>query len=272
MRSLSAQASALTRYVYFRENWVLKDMYIEVGSAKPGSSRREFSRLIEDCKDHKIENIVVKSLSRFSRDTEEAIESIRTLVKAGVDVYLMDEDKRIDAAYPELELSIRACINQAENEQRSENIKMGLRFCAENGTSGLYRKPCYGYRKNDEGNLEIVDQEAYVVSKIYDMYLEGKSFSGIISGLAEEHIPSPRGSERWSKRGIETILTNVKYTGSVVVLKNSHNSNRYRMDDSHPAIISTDLFVTVQQEIERRAKRKPKDESVASRNIRELNW
>lgn len=89
LRSLSAQASALTRYVYFRENWVLKDMYIEVGSAKPGSSRREFSRLIEDCKDHKIENVVVKSLSRFSRDTEEAIESIRTLVKAGVDVYLL---------------------------------------------------------------------------------------------------------------------------------------------------------------------------------------
>ena len=115
LRSLSAQASALTRYVYFQENWVLKDMYIEVGSAKPGSSRREFSRLIEDCKDHKIENVVVKSLSRFSRDTEEAIESIRTLVKAGVDVYLMDEDKKIDAAYPELKLSIRACINQAEN-------------------------------------------------------------------------------------------------------------------------------------------------------------
>lgn len=44
LRSLSAQASALTRYVYFRENWVLKDMYIEVGSAKPGSSRREFFR------------------------------------------------------------------------------------------------------------------------------------------------------------------------------------------------------------------------------------
>ena len=49
LRSLSNQVSAMTRYVYARENWVLKDIYLEGGSAKTGSSRREFTRLVDDC-------------------------------------------------------------------------------------------------------------------------------------------------------------------------------------------------------------------------------
>ena len=51
----------MTRYVYSRENWILKDIYLEVGSAKTGSSRREFTRLLDDCKSQQIEVVVVKS-------------------------------------------------------------------------------------------------------------------------------------------------------------------------------------------------------------------
>ena len=61
LRSLSSQVSAMTRYIYSRENWILKDIYLEVGSAKTGSSRREFTRLLDDCKSQQIEVVVVKS-------------------------------------------------------------------------------------------------------------------------------------------------------------------------------------------------------------------
>ena len=97
LRSLSNQISAMTRYIYSRENWVLKDIYLEVGSAKTGASRREFTRLVEDCKNHQIEVVVVKSLSRFGRDNVEVIESIRSLVNAGVTIYFMEEDVDVDA-------------------------------------------------------------------------------------------------------------------------------------------------------------------------------
>ena len=92
LRSLSSQVSAMTRYVYSRENWILKDIYLEVGSAKTGSSRREFTRLLDDCNSQQIEVVVVKSLSRFGRDNVEVIESIRALVSAGVTIYFMEED------------------------------------------------------------------------------------------------------------------------------------------------------------------------------------
>ena len=82
----------MTRYIYSRENWILKDIYLEVGSAKTGSSRREFTRLLDDCNSQQIEVVVVKSLSRFGRDNVEVIESIRALVSAGVTIYFMEED------------------------------------------------------------------------------------------------------------------------------------------------------------------------------------
>lgn len=158
LRSLSSQVSAMTRYIYSRENWILKDIYLEVGSAKTGSSRREFTRLLDDCNSQQIEVVVVKSLSRFGRDNVEVIESIRALVSAGVTIYFMEEDIDVDASYPEWELSLRSAVNQSENEHRSENIKMGLRFRAESGESGLYRKPSFEYiirtMYKETGNIE----------------------------------------------------------------------------------------------------------------------
>lgn len=108
LRSLSNQVSAMTRCVYLMQNWTLKDVYLEVASAKTDSYRREFNRLLDDCKKKEIEVVVVKSLSRFGRDSVEVIESIRALVNAGVTIYFMEEDIDVDADYPEWELSIRS--------------------------------------------------------------------------------------------------------------------------------------------------------------------
>ena len=136
----------------------------------------------------------------------------------------------------------------------------------------MYRKPCYGYKKAENGDLICDEYQAAVVSHIFDMYLEGKSFAAIIAALAEEQIPSPKGREKWSKRAVETVLTNIKYTGNVEVLKTSPTSNRYVMWDAHMAIISMEKFARVQEEIERRAKRKRKTESVSNTLIKEINW
>ncbi len=272
LRSLSNQVSAMTRCVYLMQNWTLKDVYLEVASAKTDSYRREFNRLLDDCKKKEIEVVVVKSLSRFGRDSVEVIESIRALVNAGVTIYFMEEDIDVDADYPEWELSIRSAINQAENEHRSENIKMGLRYRAESGNSGLYKKPCYGYVKGADGNLEKDEAQAAVVVRIFDMYLDGKSYSGIIDALAEEHIPSPRGSERWSKKAIETVLTNVKYTGNVEVMKSSPTGNRYVQKDTHAAIIPMEKFAAVQEQIGARAKRKRQMEHVSKTFVEEISW
>ena len=261
----------MTRYVYSRKDWILKDIYLEVGAAKKGSSRREFARLLDDGKSRQIELVVVKSLSRFSRDNVEVIESVRKLVNADVIIYFMEEDIYVDAHYPEWELALRSAINQAENEHRSENIKLGLKYRAENGSSGLYHKPCYGYKKNIRGELELDAYQSKVVAQIFELYLDGKSYGGIIEVLAEKHIPSPKGSEHWNKKAIETVLTNIKYTGNVAIMKSNPTGNRYVLRDAHMAIITMDKFARVQEQIAKRAKRKRKTESVSKTIIEEIN-
>ena len=272
LRSLSAQVSAMTRYIYFRENWILRDVYMDIGSAKTGSSRREFSRLLDDCKNHRIEAVVVKSLSRFGRDNIEVIESVRELAGAGVTIYFMEEDINVDTDFPEWELSIRSAINQSENERRSENIKMGLRYRAESGNSGLYKKPCYGYIKNAEGDLEIVPDQAVIVERIYNLYLEGASFISIIDRLAAEKVPSPQGKEKWSKKAVETVLSNIKYTGNVRILDHDPDSMSYMKQDCHPAIIPVEIFDKVQEEIVRRSRRKSKDGRMTLTHMKEISW
>ncbi|MBR0411353.1 MAG: recombinase family protein [Eubacterium sp.] len=207
LRSLAAQVSALSQYVYQRNDMIIRDIYMDVGSAKIGSSRREFSRLLEDCQNRKVNYVVTKSMSRFGRDTVESVESIRLLQEAGVTIFFMLEDKEVTKDTPEFDLSVRAAIMQSENEHRSENIKIGLRQKAELGTSGLYSKPCYGCVKDENGSLVPKVYQATVVQHIFQLYLEGKSEAAIIEDLAERKIPTVRGKERWSKKAIETILT-----------------------------------------------------------------
>ena len=231
---------------------------MDVGSAKTGSSRREFSRLLEDCQNRKVNYVVTKSMSRFGRDTVESVESIRLLQEAGVTIFFMLEDKEVAKDTPEFDLSVRAAIMQSENEHRSENIKIGLRQKAELGTSGLYSKPCYGYVKDENGNLVPKVYQATVVQHIFQLYLEGKSEAAIIEDLAERKIPTARGKERWSKKAIETILTNEKYTGNVRILKSDSIRASYLIKNAHEAIITQEVFDEVQEEMNKRAKRKSK--------------
>ena len=272
LRSLAAQVSGLTRYVAKQEGWILTDIYMDVDSAKTGSERREFARLLTDCKNQELDYVITKSVSRFGRDNVEVLGAVRLLQESGVKIYFMEDELDVDKNYDESELTICTAINQSENEHRSENIRMGMKFHAESGSSGLYKKPCFGYKKNDEGKLVPDDEQAAIVKRIYELYLSGASIIAIINTLAEDKIPSPKGSGTWSKKTISTILTNAKYTGNVQVLKSDPGRNSYCMWDAHEAIVSMEDFAQVQKEIERRTKKKRKYESAASALVKEINW
>ena len=272
LKSLAAQISGLTRHVSKIDDWLLVDVYMDVGSAKTESNRKEFNRLLNDCKNHELDRIITKSLSRFGRDNVEVIESLRLLRDLGVKIYFMEEDIDVDKNYDEFEISIRTALNQSENEHRSENIKMGLKHCAECGSSGLYKKPCFGYKKNVAGDLIPDEKQAEIVKRIFEMYLSGVSIDGIAKTLEQENIPSPKGSSFWAKKTISLILTNVKYTGNVQILKSDSGRDTYCMWDAHEAIISRDDFAQVQKEIDRRTRKKRKSESAASNLVRSIDW
>lgn len=251
--SLAEQVSALTRAVSNVSQWRLADVFIDIASAKGEVPRREFERLIRECEALNISVVLTKSISRFGRDTVETLEAVRKLKSAGVRVIFEGEGIDTDEHDSEMLISVMESFAQAENESRSDNIRMGLSMRAANGTSGLYKKRLYGYKKDVNGELIIDKEQAKVVRNIFRWYLDGASVLGIIKKLAEAGIPSPSGKEKWNKRAIETMLVNEKYAGTVTLLDSVSQEYAYQMKECIPPIITESEFRAVQEEKTKRS-------------------
>lgn len=253
LKSLTAQISALTRLTSVNPKWLLVDVYTDIASSKTGSSRKEFNRMLEDCKSHDLEIIITKSISRFGRDTVEILDALNQLKLLGVRVIFEQEQLDTADTNSDLMISIIESIAQAENESRSDIIKWGIKQRAAQGTSKLYNRKCYGYINDADGNLAIDDEKAKNVKLIFDLYLRGKSILGIVSELERLGIKSPTGKDKWCKRTIDVMLSNEKYKGNVRLLDNGKHESYYLSENNNPAILSKETFQAVQIEKQRRS-------------------
>ena len=253
LQSLTAQVSHLTRLTAAVPQWLLSDVYMDIATSKTGSSRKEFNRMLADCKSHKLEIVITKDVSRFGRDTVEVLKAFNQLKVLGVRVIF--EGNSLDTANTDSDLmvAVMESIAQAENESRSENIRWGIKQRAAQGTSKLYDRKCYGYKHNEDGHLVIDEETAKNVKLIYDLYLSGQSVVGIIKELEKRKILSPTGKEKWCKRTIDVMLSNEKYTGNVELLKSGKSEIHYLASGNNPAIISKEIFEAVQKEKGRRS-------------------
>jgi DNA invertase Pin-like site-specific DNA recombinase len=247
LSSLSAQISALTRAVSHVEQWKLRDTFIDIGSAKSEVPRKEFERMLQECEAHNISVILTKSISRFGRDTVDTLEALKRLKAAGTRVIFEGDNLDTDNTDSNLMISVFESLAQAENETRSENIRMGLSFRAAGGTSGLYKRRLYGYDKTAEGELVLNKEQAQAVRDIFRWYIDGKSVLGIIKELEKNDISSPTGKPKWSKRSVENVLTNEKYTGTVRLTDSVTGQFQYLAKDNHPPIITEDVFRDAQE-------------------------
>lgn len=266
LQSLVAQVSHLTKITAATPQWILADVYMDISTSKIGSSRKEFNRMLDDCISHKLDIIFTKSISRFGRDTVEAIEALSKLKNAGVRVIFEQEELDTANTDSDLMISIIESFVQAENESRSENIKWGIKQGAALGTSKLYDRKCYGYKHNEDGRLIIDEGTAENVKIIFDLYLSGQSVLGIIKELEKRKILSPTGKEKWCKRTIDIMLSNEKYTGDVRLLKTSKSEIHYLATDNNPAIISKEVFEAVQIEKKRRSNMVKNDDGWQRKN------
>lgn len=238
----------MTRVTATVPQWLLSDVYMDIATSKTGSSRKEFNRMLEDCKSHKLEIVITKDVSRFGRDTFEVLDAFNQLKALGVRVIFEGNSLDTTNTNSDLMVSVIESIAQAENESRSENIKWGIKQRASQGTSKLYDRKCYGYKHDEAGHLVIDEETAKNVKLIYDLYLSDQSVVGIIKELEKRKILSPTGKMKWCKRTIDVMLSNEKYTGDVELLKSSKNELHYLASGSHPAIISKEVFEAVQME------------------------
>jgi len=251
--SLKAQISGLTKFVSKHNNWKLVDIHIDIASSKKGSVRPAFNQMIEECKAGLTDIVVVKNISRLGRDTVEVLDAINSLREAQVRIIFKQEELDTATVGSSLLISTIEVCTQAESESRSANIKWGIKQRAKNGSLGFYRRKCYGYDKNENGDLVINETEAEIVKLIFDLYLSGKSILGIVKELQNRNIKSPTGKDNWPKRSVEEILNNEKYIGVAVVNVGGEEGQIYKLNNSHPAIISKETFDAVQEEKSRRS-------------------
>ena len=116
LQSLTAQVSHLTKLTAAMPQWLLADVYLDISTSKTGSSRKEISRMLEDCRSHKLEIVLTKNISRFGRDTVEILDALNQLKTLGVRVIFEQEELDTANTDSDLMISIIECLAQAENE------------------------------------------------------------------------------------------------------------------------------------------------------------
>jgi DNA invertase Pin-like site-specific DNA recombinase len=253
LQSLVAQVSHLTKLTATIPQWLLSDVYMDIATSKTGSSRKEFNRMLADCKSHKLEIVITKDVSRFGRDTVEVLDAFNQL--KALNVRVIFEGNSLDTANTDSDLmvAVMESIAQAENESRSENIRWGIKQRAAQGTSKFYDRKCYGFKHDKDGHLVIDEEKAKNVKLIFNLYLSGQSVVGIIKELEKRKILSPTGKAKWCKSTIDVMLSNEKYTGDVELLKSGKSEVHYLASGNNPAIISKEMFEAVQIEKKRRS-------------------
>jgi len=194
--------------------------------------------MIHECEKGNLDIIFTKSLSCFGRDAKEGLEATRKIRASGKRIIFEKDKIDTDTVKDEFLISIIEAFEQAENDWKSENICLGLKYRVEDGTSGLYNRACYGYKKDKNGMLISHGEEARVVRRIYYWYLVGYSVGGIIDKMKGKKIKTSKGKERWSKRVVKSTFIREKYTGDVAIVNSGGLENQYLYKQHHEGIIS----------------------------------
>ncbi len=269
--SFENQVAYYTNLIQSNPEWECAGIFADRGiSGTKDTIRPEFMKMIEQCKKHKIDLILTKSLSRFSRNTLDSITYIRLLKSLNVAVEFEKEGLNTSDVSSEIYLTWFSAFAQAESESISQNVTMGKRRQYKEGKFPFHYSHFLGYRKGADGEPEIEPEGAAVVTRIFYNYLGGDTPRQIAAALENDGILSPTGRSTWSTSTVQNILRNEKYAGDVLlqktytsdflqkkVKKNRGEVAQYYITDNHPAIIPREIFQEVQLEIARRnSKRK----------------
>ena len=221
--------------------------------------------MIRQCKQGKIDIVLTKSISRFARNTVDCLNYVRALKELGIAVIFEKENMNTLEIDSEILITMLGAFAQSESESISANVRWGKRQAMKEGKAIINYKHLYGYRKGADGKPEIVPEQAEIVRKIYDLFLSGTPIRGILEYLNANSIPNISGESQWAKNAVNSILTNEKYCGDVLLQKtyiddcinkkvkrNTGQLPMYLVQNHHEGIISRETFDAAQAELSRR--------------------
>lgn len=278
--SLENQVSYFEKFIQ-EKGWKLVNIYADKGITGTSTAKRvELKRLMGDASQGEFDVVLIKSISRWARDTVDSISLVRRLKSCGIRLMSVEDsyDSFVDDG--EMKLTLHSMIYQQESENISKNVKFGI---AEKSRHGIFHgTPPYGYDKV-KGKLMSNALHAPTVKLIFDLYLnKGMGMQAIANYLTEKEVPTPRavlGAKNagtvWQQSAVKLILTNPHYTGDLVQGRSKTDikdkafnqekgyKKRLQVDkenwiivpNTHEALITHEQFREVQEKMRKKAEK-----------------
>ncbi len=273
INSYKNQLAYYTEKINSKTEWKFAGVYADEGITGTSMKHREdFKRMLRACREGRIDLILCKSVSRFGRNSVDVLRTIRALRERGIGVLFEKEAVDTRTMNSELILAFHSAFSQSESESISGNVRWGLRKAYENGTISIGPN-LYGFRKGQDGGVEIDEEKATVIRQIARWFLDGDSLHAIADKLAQRHIPSPKGKDTWSTATLRSLLTNEKYKGDALLQKtyrpslfsdravqNDGDLPKYYVEGVLPRILEPEVFDRVQEELAKRGAKRPTSE------------
>ena len=271
-----SQIAHYTEEIAKHPDWINAGIFADKGiTGTMAKKRPEFLKMIRKCRQGKIDLVLVKSMSRFSRNTVDCLEYIRELKALGIGVIFEKENINTLTETSEAMITIMGYFAQAESESISKNVTWGVRQAFSEGKV-TFTCDIYGYERvfNPEtkkyDTLKIVEEQAKVIRTIFERYYAGESLTTICAYLNANQIPSPsKKNTNWYPSTLQTILRNEKYKGDVLTqktycadllthkrVKNNGEVVQHYLQDHHEGSVDRDLFDKVQAEYAKRNAKK----------------
>ncbi len=143
--SLETQVTYYSNKISNNPLWVNAGVFADTATGRNMKERTAFKKLLVKCRTGKVDLILSKSISRFGRNSLDIIKALRELRGRGVDVYFDQENIHLLDQTAQHAIEIYCALAQNESENKSHNIKWGIKAGFEQGTSGYQHFACYGY-------------------------------------------------------------------------------------------------------------------------------
>lgn len=258
LHSFAAQIRYYKDYERKNPQYRLVDLYADEGRSGTDMKKRdELNRLIRDCKLGKIDRIITKSVSRFARNTQELLVVMRTLKELGVSIYFEEQGIDSDKMNTEMLVTFPGMAAQQESVTISENQRWSYQKRMESGEFNCCA-PAYGFDLVD-GKLVVKEDEAAVIRRIFDLYLQGIGKQNIANILNADGVPRRYAQKKWYHSTIDYVLNNERYMGDALLQKkyttdtlpfrkkkNRGEKPQYYVDNSNPPIISREMYQAAQ--------------------------
>lgn len=263
--SLENQRRYFSEYISRQPDWELVEVYADEGLSGTSTDRPAFRRMLAAAAEGEIDLILTKEVSRFARNTVDALAYTRLLHRQGVGIVFIGDNIDTRQNDGEFRLTIMASVAQEESRKISERVKWGQQRSMEHGVV-FGNNSIYGFTLKG-GELAVKPEQAQIIREVYRRFLlDGKGTYIIARELTAEGIPPPGGSGKsWSSTMVLRLLRNEKYCGDLLQrksctpdfldhrkVKNEGQSPQVYLRDHHEAIVSRSMFEAVQRELDRR--------------------